>query len=160
MSAIFTCKTGTLFLVALLVPSSLFATAADDVKQIVRWEHAALEADLAGNAAFYEANLADDWTIGHSDGTFETKQSNVSDLRDSKRNITTKESITDPVVRLYGDTAIATYTETYDALQRGKRVIKTIITTDTFIKRRGRWLQVSAHSSTVPTLTGSPVVAP
>ena len=147
-------------LVALLAAAAVVAAASDDVARIVQWEHNALVADLAGNADFYEANLVDDWTIGHSDGTFEKKQSIVSDLRDPKRNITTKESITEPVVRLYGDTAVATYTETYDALQRGKRIVKTIITTDTFIKRRGQWLQVSAHSSTVPTPAVSSNVAP
>jgi hypothetical protein len=47
-------------------------------------------------------------------------------------------------VRVYGDTAVATYTETYDALTRGKRVAKTIITTDTFVKVGGQWKLAAA----------------
>ena len=52
-------------------------------------------------------------------------------------------------VRLYGEAAIATYTEMYDALISGERVSKTIITTDTFVKMGGQWKLVAAHSSAV-----------
>jgi hypothetical protein len=37
----------------------------------------------------------------------------------------------------------------YDALISGKRVSKTIITTDTFAKIGGQWKLVAAHSSAV-----------
>lgn len=130
-----------------------FAVAASersDIAAIVRWEHAAVAADLAANAEFYAANLAEHWTDGMSNGAFQTKQDLLSDLRDSARNITTAESITQPLVRVYGNTAIATYTETYDAMVHGQRRVKTIITTDTFIRQRGHWIQVAAHSSAVP----------
>ena len=53
---------------------------------------------------------------------------------DKAHNITFHETLADIKVRVYGDTAIATYTETYDALMNGRRAAKTIITTDTFAK--------------------------
>ena len=64
-------------------------------------------------------------------------------------NITFHETLANMKVRVCGDTAVANYTETYDALTRGKRVAKTIITTDTFVKVGGQWKLAAAHSSTV-----------
>lgn len=122
----------------------------DAVKEIEQWEQGARDADLKADATFYERGLADDWTGGTSWGSLQTKDILVSDLKDPKENITTKETLTDMHVRVYGDTAIATCTESYDALIHGKKTVKTIITTDTFIKRDGRWIQVAAHSSLVP----------
>jgi hypothetical protein len=122
----------------------------DDTAALKKWEYDAVAADLAGDANFYAANLVEDWTGGMSNGAFQTKAMLVADLRDPKRNITLAETITEPRVRLYGDVAVTTYTETYDALIHGERRAKTIITTDTFIKRNGRWLQASAHSSAGP----------
>jgi hypothetical protein len=121
----------------------------DAKREIERWENAALQADLRGDASFYENNLADDWTGGTSWGTFQTKAMLVADLKNSKTNITTKETLSQMQVRVYGDAAVSTYTESYDALIHGKRTVKTIVTTDTFVRREGRWIQVAAHSSAV-----------
>lgn len=121
----------------------------DDVRDIVKWERDALRADLAGDADYYARNLSEQWTDGMSDGTFQTKRSLLDDLRDPKRNSTTNESLADIRVRLFGGVAVATYRETYDALVHGRRVKKTIITTDTFLKRSGKWIQIAAHSSAV-----------
>jgi hypothetical protein len=121
----------------------------DTKTEIEHWEQQALEADLHADVSFYEKNLVDDWTDGTSWGSFQDKNTLVSDLKNSAKNITTKESLSDMQVRIYGNTAIATYKETYDALIHGERRVRTIITTDTFIKRDGRWIQIAAHSSAV-----------
>ena len=121
----------------------------DPVAWISQYEHDAAAADLSGDVSFYQRNLADDWTDGMSNGRFQNKKELISDLTDKANNITFHETITDIKVRLYGDTAIATYTEMYDALISGKRVSKTIITTDTFAKIGGQWKLVAAHSSAV-----------
>ena len=121
----------------------------DPVAWITQYEHDAAAADLAGDFSFYETNLADDWSDGMSNGQFQNKQELISDLTDKAHNITFHETLADLKVRAYGDTAIATYTETYDALMNGRRVAKTIITTDTFAKLRGQWKLVAAHSSAV-----------
>ena len=113
--------------------------AADPVAWITQYEHDAAASDLAGDVSFYEKNLADDWSDGMSDGKFQNKKQLISDLTDKTHNITFHETLADIKVRVYGDTAVATYTETYDALMNGKRVAKTIITTDTFAKIGRQW---------------------
>lgn len=122
----------------------------DPATWITQYEHNAAAADLVGDVSFYEKNLADDWSDGMSNGEFQTKKELISDLTDKEHNITFHETLSNIKVRVYGDTAIATYTEMYDALIGGKRVAKTIITTDTFAKIGGQWKLVAAHSSAVP----------
>jgi Domain of unknown function (DUF4440) len=119
----------------------------DPIAWITQYEHDAAAADLAGDVSFYQKNLADDWSDGMSNGQFQTKKELISDLTDKAHNITFHETLANMKVRLYGGTAIATYTETYDALTGGKRVTKTIITTDTFVKIGEQWKLVAAHSS-------------
>jgi len=46
-------------------------------------------------------------------------------------------------VRVYGDTAVATYKDTYDLLIKGEHRAHTIIATDTFVKMDGEWKQVA-----------------
>ena len=121
----------------------------DPVAWITQYEHNAAAADLVGDASFYQRNLADDWSDGMSNGEFQTKKELISDLADKEHNITFHETLSDIKVRVYGDTAVATYTEKYDAITSGKRVAKTIITTDTFAKIGGQWKLVAAHSSAV-----------
>ena len=122
---------------------------ADPVAWITQYEHDAAAADLVGDVSFYQKNLADDWSDGMSNGQFQSKKELISDLTDKAHNITYHETLADLKVRVYGDAAVATYTESYDALMNGRRVAKTIITTDTFAKIEGQWKLVAAHSSAV-----------
>lgn len=119
------------------------------VSWVTQYEHDAAAADLSGDVSFYQKNLADDWSDGMSNGQFQTKKDLISDLANKANNITFHETLANLNVRTYGHTAVATYTETYDALTGGKRVTKTIITTDTFVKTGERWKLVAAHSSAV-----------
>src|ERR1700704_1337117 len=121
----------------------------DPIAWITQYENDAAAADLAGDISFYEKNLTDDWSDGMRNGHFQTKKELISDLTDKAHNITFHETLANMKVRVYGDTAVANYTETYDALTSGKRVAKTIITTDTFVKVGGRWKLAAAHSSAV-----------
>lgn len=124
-------------------------TTREDIAAIEGWKRGAMAADLKGDYGFYEAGLSDDWTGGVSWGKFQTKQMLIADLKDAENNATKDEHLSDMNVRLYGDTAIATYRETYDSVVHGERLSKAIITTDTFVKREGKWMQVAAHSSAV-----------
>ena len=119
----------------------------DPITWIIQYENDAAAADLAGDVSFYQKNLTDDWSDGMSNGRFQTKKELISDLTDKAHNITFHETLANMKVRVYGDTAVANYTETYDALTSGKRVAKTIITTDTFVRVGGQWKVAAAHSS-------------
>jgi len=119
----------------------------DVVATITQIENDAVKADLAADPSFYEKYLADDWTGGTSRGTWDSKQSIASDMKDSKNNKTNSESISDLKVRVHGDVAIATYKSTYDSLIKGQHYARTVLSTDTFLRENGAWKQLAGHSS-------------
>src|SRR5690242_20353532 len=101
---------------ALAFAQSTAPSDAETVAAITQLENDAVKADLAQNSSFYDRYLADDWTGGTSRGTWDSKQSLVADMKDTKNNKTNSESIRDVKVHVYGDTAIASYTSTYDSM--------------------------------------------
>lgn len=117
------------------------------VATITQMENSSVKADMAGDSSFVEKNYAENFTGGSSWGNWETKQSILADMKDSKNNKTNSEAISEVSVRVYGDTAIATYKSTYDSLYHGDRRARTILSTDTFVRQNGSWKQVASHSS-------------
>lgn len=120
---------------------------AEVVTAISNLENDAVEADLASDPAFYQKVLAEDWTRGDSDGTFYTKADVLKLMADTKNFKTNSEKLSELKVRVYGDTAAATYKDTYDILIEGEHRAHTIIATDTFAKMGGEWKQVASHGS-------------
>ena len=118
------------------------------VAAITQFENDAVKANLAGDSSFVEKNYADDWTGGFSSGIWTTKQSVLADAKDSANNKMNSEQISDLKVRIYdNNTAIATYTDTYDGMVRGEHRVKTVLSTDTFVRQNGMWKLVAGHSS-------------
>jgi len=120
----------------------------DVVTTISNLENDAVKADLAGDPAFYQKALAEDWTRGDSDGTYFTKAVLVNLMADTKNIKTNSEKLSELKVRVYGkNTAVATYKDTYDILIKGEHRAHTIIATDTFVKMGSEWKQVASHGS-------------
>jgi len=117
------------------------------VAAITQFENDAVKANLAGDSSFVEKNYADDWTGGFSGGIWTTKESVLADAKDSANNKMNSEQISDLKVRIYDNTAIATYTDTYDGMVRGEHRVKTVLSTDTFVRQNGVWKEVAGHSS-------------
>jgi hypothetical protein len=147
----FATVTGVLTLVALFAGLSVIraqtGAKADDVTAISNLENDAVKADLAGDPAFYQKVLAEDWTRGDSDGTYYTKAELLKLMADTKNIKTSSEKLSELKVRVYGNTAVATYKDTYDILIMGEHRAHTIIATDTFVKVEGEWKQVASHGS-------------
>lgn len=120
---------------------------AEVVAAITQMENDSVKADLAGDSSFIEKNYADDFTGGFSGGRWETKESLLADAKDTANNKMTSEQISDLKVRVYGDTAIATYKDSYDAMIRGEHRVKTVLSTDVFVRQHGIWKEVANHSS-------------
>ena len=127
--------------------TSSVSTGPDAVATITQMENASVKADMAGDSSFVEKNYAENFTGGSSWGQWETKQAILADMKDSKNNKTNSEAISDLNVRVYGDTAIATYKSTYDSLHHSEHRARTILTTDTFALQNGSWKLVASHSS-------------
>src|SRR6202030_3389371 len=122
-------------------------TNAEAFATITNLENDAVKADLAGDTAFYQKALAEDWTRGDSDGTFYTKAEVMKLMADANDFKTNSENLSELKVRVYGNTAVATYKDTYDILFKGEQRAHTIIGTDTFVKMGNAWKQVASHGS-------------
>ena len=119
----------------------------DVATTISNLENDGVKADLAGDPAFYQKVLAEDWTRGDSDGTYYTKAELLKLMADTKNIKTNSEKLSELKVRVYGNTAVATYKDTYDLMIKGEHRDHTIIATDTFVKKGGEWKQVASHGS-------------
>ena len=142
-----------LFVIALFaglsVTQAQTGAIADAVTAISNLENDGVKADLAGDTAFYQKALAEDWTRGDSDGTFYTKAEVMKLMADAKDFKTNSEKLSELKVRVYGNTAVATYKDTYDIQFKGEHRAHTIIATDTFVKMGGEWKQVASHGASV-----------
>ena len=142
-----------LFVIALLaglsVTQAQTGAKADVVTAISNLENDGVKADLAGDPAFYQKVLAEDWTRGDSDGTYYTKAELLKLMADTKNIKTNSEKLSELKVRVYGSTAVAIYRDTYDLMIKGEHRDHTIIATDTFVKMGGEWKQVVSHGSAV-----------
>jgi hypothetical protein len=119
---------------------------ADVVTAITNLENDAVKADLASDPVFYQKVLAEDWTRGDSDGTYYTKAEILKLMADTNIK-TNSEKLSELKVRVYGNTAVAIYKDTYDILIMGQHRAHTIIATDTFVKMGSEWKQVASHGS-------------
>ena len=116
------------------------------VATITEMENASVKADAAGDRSYVEKNYADTFSGGSSWGNWEKKQSILTDMKDHKTK-TNSEVISDLNIRIYGDTAIATYRSTCDSEYHGEYRARTILSTDTFVRQDGSWKEVASHSS-------------
>jgi Domain of unknown function (DUF4440) len=129
--------------------SLTYARRADNdpvVAVIAKIENDTVRADLANDTKFFEKTLADDWSFGSSDGTWYTKAELLKEFADPPNNKTSAEKISELKVRVYGDTAIATYRDRFDDVVKGEHRVRNVISTDTFVRIGGEWKEVASHS--------------
>jgi ketosteroid isomerase-like protein len=132
---------------ALVASEGQKATGSDAVAAVTKLENDAIKAVLANDSSFYEKYLASDYTGGTSRGTWDTKDSMLADMKDTKNNKTNSQNLTDLKVRVHGDVAIATYRSNYDAVVRGEHYARTVLCTDVLQQQNGGWKLMANHCS-------------
>jgi ketosteroid isomerase-like protein len=141
---------GTLLTALVLLPTAFaqeqHSADATTIAEITQLEQDYVKADLANDPSFLKEHSADDYTAGSSWGNWDTKDSILKDMGDSKANRTNSEEMTNLKVRSYGNTAIATYNEKYDSMYHGKHRARTTMCTDTWVKDSS-WKLVAGHCS-------------
>jgi ketosteroid isomerase-like protein len=122
-------KLFSIFVILLLAASAFgkMESNAAAVAAVTQLENDQSKATQANDISFVQKNYADDWTGGFSGGIWTTKESVLNDAKDSANNKMTSDQISDLKVRAYGNTAIATYTDSYDGMVRGEHRVKTVL---------------------------------
>ena len=128
----------------------LFAavTAASNTHQEIRameaqWNEARAHADVAT----LDRILADGWTVTHSNGTTDTKAKYLADLRSGARKFTGSVTVTDLVIRVYGDTAVASGSSDSTVTLNGQPQGGKLHFTRVYVKRNGAWKMIVSHAT-------------
>ena len=100
----------------------------------------------SGDADALAALMDDRFVLTHSDGKVQYKQDYLDELRTRKR---VNQGIVneDVMVRTYGDTGVVTGTSVQSAVSNGQSWSGRFRFTRTWVRRDGRWILVSSHSS-------------
>lgn len=135
-------------LAALAVALLATAAFADDAEEIRRLDKEITVATWTGDAVWFEENLSDDYVLVTPTGGTHTK-------RDVVRELATPGMQMEPydprevTVRMYGEAAVVTGRVLQRYTLGGIRFANDLRYTDVYVKKKGRWLLVSGHISSV-----------
>ena len=108
------------------------------------WSQASLKRDLAT----LDKIMADDWVNIDFQGKTVTKAETIANLKTGSP-ATQAAGIGEMKVRIFGDSAIVTGSDTEKSTSKGKDVIDKYLWTDVWVKRNGRWQAVASQSTKV-----------
>lgn len=103
---------------------------------------------VANDAERIGAFMADEWSLVSCSGPTSREQF-LSVVRSGELTHSAMERVGDPDVRIHGDAAVVTVRVTNTAHFGGRRFDADEWTTDTFVRRGGRWLCVLSHITAV-----------
>jgi ketosteroid isomerase-like protein len=107
------------------------------------WNEARAHADIAT----LDRILVDDWTVTHANGTTDTKAKYLADLRSGARKFSGAVSVSDFVVRLYGDTAVASGSSDSTVTLNGQAQGGNLHFTRVYVKRSGVWKMIVTQAT-------------
>ena len=107
------------------------------------WNEARAHADVAT----LDRLLVDDWTVTHANGTTDTKAKYLADLRSGARRFAGAVTVSDLVVRLYGDTAVAAGSSDSTVTLNGRPQGGKLHFTRVYVKRDGAWKMIVSHAT-------------
>lgn len=108
------------------------------------WTQASLKKDIGA----LDKIMADDWVNIDFQGRTVTKAETLASLK-SGLPATQAAGLGEMKIRVFGDSAIVTGSDTEKSSAKGKDVIDKYLWTDVFVKRAGRWQAVASQSTKV-----------
>lgn len=135
----------------LLALSLLFLAAtglADDLEEVRRLDREITVATWTADPTWFEENVAEDFVLITPTGSKRTKRDVINELATPGLKMEPYEPA-EVQVRMYGDTAIVTGRILQKYTLGGIRFANNLRYTDVYVKRKGRWMLVSGHTSAV-----------
>ena len=121
---------------------------AGDVEELHRLDREIAVATWAGDAVWFEENLASDFVLITTGGALRTKREFIRELSVPGIKIEPYEP-QDVQVRIYGDTSVVTGRVTQRFVLNEVTYSNDLRYTNVYVKRKSRWLLVSSHASLV-----------
>jgi ketosteroid isomerase-like protein len=109
------------------------------------WTEAGLKKDIAA----MDRIMASEWVGTDFEGKMFTKAQVLADLK-SGASATQSVNLGEMKVRVLGNTAIVTGSDTEKSTYKGKDTSGKYVWTDVFMERNGRWQAVASQSTKVP----------
>jgi ketosteroid isomerase-like protein len=107
------------------------------------------KADIDKDVKTMDRILADDWIGLSFQGKTRTKTDSLADLKSGSSTSQSME-LGPMKVRVFGNTAIVTGSDTEKSTFNGKDSSGKYVWTDVFVERNGRWQAVASESTKVP----------
>lgn len=122
-------------------------------KTLIQMEHDWSQADTRKDTAALDRILADDWIGIDFEGTVLTKPQALRGIGSDSGSLESTV-LSDIKVRVYGDAAVLTGTDTEKSEYHGKDSSGKYLWTDVFVRRDGRWQAVSSQSTKLTAAEG------
>jgi ketosteroid isomerase-like protein len=117
----------------------------DQVKALLEQSR---QAALKGDSSYLEQNAAEDYSRVNPDGKLVSKSDAVNALKSGDVKYESIET-SDMKVRVWGDTAVATYTADVKGTNKGQDASGKHQVTRVFVKQGGKWREVAFHVTKV-----------
>ncbi len=131
----------------------------NSVEQIlIQMEHDWSEADLHRDATALQRILAEDWIGIDFEGNVLNKQQALLGIASDSGSLDSTV-LRDMKVRVYGNTAVVTGTDTETGDYHGRDSSGRYMWTDVFVRRAGRWQAVSSQSTLLTAVEGPKFLA-
>jgi ketosteroid isomerase-like protein len=138
---------GLLIVVQTATAAGAGASPATGVEQaLIQMENDWVQAGLKKDAAALERIMADDWVGTDYNGKTDTKAGVIADMK-SGASVLQSIDLGKMKVRVFGDTAVVTGSDTEKSTWKGKDSSGHYVWTDVFVKRNGKWQAVASQSS-------------
>ena len=136
-----------LLIVLLALATSAFAGDADEVRRL---DQEATVATWTADALWFQDNLADQFVLITPKGETRSKRDVIGSLADPGFRMEPYDA-SDVELRLLGDTAVVTgrMLQRFSRHHGEPRHVNDLRYTNVYVKRKGRWLLLSAHRSRV-----------
>lgn len=135
-------------LAALALTLAAGSSHADDLDDVRRLGREMTVATWTGDAVWFAENLADDYVLITPSGAISTKQDVIRELSTPGLKMDPYEP-TEVEIRVYGDAAVVTGRMLQRFTLGRVRYANDLRFTEVYVKRKGRWLLVSGHTSAV-----------
>jgi len=138
--------TGFLAVLGLPVFAATGADGSSVEQKLMQMERDTMQAGIKKDVAVLDKMYADDWVGIDPGGKSATKAEAIADLKSGEYAIQSGE-LSGMKVRVFGDTAVVTGSDTEKSTYKGKDSTGEYAWTDVFVMRHGHW-QVAASQST------------
>jgi len=137
----------TLFGLLVVSPGAAQTPSATE-QEVLKLEQALDDAFLKKDRAALERLLADDYVYIHSNGTMTNRTEEIAQTMSADVKWTGSK-LSNLKVRIYGDTAVVTGTQTLTGSAKGY-VSGPRLITDLWARRNGRWQTIGGQTTLVP----------